>query len=79
MASTILNKEKNADLGWLEPMAQRIKEDPHVVQLPRIDMIDASTLSYYGGGGGSDVSVGGFTWSGHFTWESLPEEVSAPN
>jgi hypothetical protein len=21
--------------GWLEPMAQRIKEDPTVVQLPR--------------------------------------------
>ena len=28
---------------------------------PRIDMIDSSSLSYYGSGGGS-VSVGGFTW-----------------
>jgi len=55
-------------------MAQRILEDPTVVQIPRIDMIDASTISYYGGGGG-DVSVGGFTWSGHFTWESQPAEV----
>ena len=37
-------------------------------------MIDSSTLSYYGSGSGS-VSVGGFTWSGHFTWEGLPPKV----
>ena len=37
-------------------------------------MIDSSTLSYYGSGSGS-VSVGGFTWSGHFTWEGLPAKV----
>ena len=42
--------------------------------LVRIDMIDSSTLSYYGSGSGS-VSVGGFTWSGHFTWEGLPAKV----
>ena len=42
----------------------------------RIDMIDSSTLSYYGSGSGS-VSVGGFTWSGHFTWEGLPAKVEA--
>ena len=38
-------------------------------------MIDATSLSYFGGGGGGSVSVGGFTWSGHFTWEGLPREV----
>ena len=37
-------------------------------------MIDSNTLSYYGSGSGS-VSVGGFTWSGHFTWEGLPAKV----
>jgi len=69
-----LDSHCEATKGWLEPMARRIQEDPRVVQIPRIDMIDANTLSYYGGGGG-DVSVGGFTWSGHFTWESLPAQV----
>ena len=44
------------------------------LSLVRIDMIDSSTLSYYGSGSGS-VSVGGFTWSGHFTWEGLPAKV----
>jgi len=48
-----------------------------VVQIPRIDMIDATSLSFYGGGGGGSVSVGGFTWSGHFTWESQQPEAAA--
>ena len=84
-----LDSHCEATKGWLEPMAQRMKEDPTVVQIPRsaninmmvlslllvrIDMIDSSTLSYYGSGSGS-VSVGGFTWSGHFTWEGLPAKV----
>ena len=70
-----LDSHCEASKGWLEPMAQRIKEDPSVVEIPRIDMIDATSLSYFGGGGGS-VSVGGFTWSGHFTWEGIPESVA---
>ena len=85
-----LDSHCEATKGWLEPMAQRMKEDPTVVQIPRlvilklysrfksivsrIDMIDSTTLSYYGSGSGS-VSVGGFTWSGHFTWEGLPAKV----
>ena len=83
-----LDSHCEATKGWLEPMAQRMKEDPTVIQIPRygvgvlvslsflvrIDMIDSSTLSYYGSGSGS-VSVGGFTWSGHFTWEGLPAKV----
>jgi len=71
-----LDSHCEATKGWLEPMAQRMKEDPTVVQIPRIDMIDSTTLSYYGSGSGS-VSVGGFTWSGHFTWEGLPAKVAA--
>ena len=46
------------------------------LSLSRIDMIDSTTLSYYGSGSGS-VSVGGFTWSGHFTWEGLPAKVQS--
>ena len=70
-----LDSHCEATKGWLEPMAKRIGEDPTVVQIPRIDMIDATSISYYGGGGSNTVSVGGFTWSGHFTWESLPTRV----
>ena len=62
--------------GWYEPMAMRMVEDPQVVQIPRIDSISSSSISYSGGGGGYGISVGGFTWSGHFTWESLPKQVA---
>ena len=72
-----LDSHCEATKGWLEPMAKRIGEDPTVVQIPRIDMIDASSISYYGGGGSNTVSVGGFTWSGHFTWEGLPSHVQS--
>jgi len=71
-----LDSHCEAAKGWLEPMAQRIKDDPTVIEIPRIDMIDATSLSYYGSGGGT-ISVGGFTWSGHFTWEGLPADTAA--
>lgn len=35
-----------------------------------IDVIDAQSLSYYGGG---SSSVGGFWWSLHFNWQTIPE------
>ena len=34
-----------------------------------IDAIDDKTLEYSGNGG---LAVGGFTWSGHFTWREVP-------
>lgn len=35
-----LDSHCEATKGWLEPMAQRMKEDPTVVQIPRSDIID---------------------------------------
>ena len=32
---TFLDSHCEATKGWLEPMAQRMKEDPTVVQIPR--------------------------------------------
>ena len=40
-----------------------------------IDGIDDTTVAYHEGGREAEPQVGGFTWSGHFTWESLPEQV----
>ena len=49
--------------GWLEPMAQRVKDDPKTVVIPMIDSISDRTLEFYGHPGGISISVGGFTWS----------------
>lgn len=35
-----------------------------------IDVISSSSMAYYGGGSGS---IGGFSWSMHFTWENIPD------
>jgi len=38
------------------------------VVIPNIDGIDDRTIKFNGHPGGKSISVGGFTWSGHFTW-----------
>jgi polypeptide N-acetylgalactosaminyltransferase len=55
-----------------EPLLQRIKEDRRAVVCPIIDVIDDKTMEYYHGNG-EFFQIGGFTWSGHFTWINIPE------
>ncbi|XP_018020452.1 polypeptide N-acetylgalactosaminyltransferase 1 [Hyalella azteca] len=69
-----LDSHCEANEKWMEPMLQRIKESRTAVLVPIIDVIDDKTLEYYAGNG-RYFQVGGFTWSGHFTWiEVTPEE-----
>ena len=62
--------------GWLEPLAYHIKQHPKAVAIPSIDSIDHTSLEFHGSPGGVHISVGGFTWSGHFTWESYKGQGS---
>ncbi|XP_021962988.1 polypeptide N-acetylgalactosaminyltransferase 13 [Folsomia candida] len=57
--------------GWAEPLLARIKEDRKAVVCPIIDVIDDKTMEYYHGNG-EFFQIGGFTWSGHFTWINIP-------
>ena len=41
-----------------------------------LDVIDDKTLQYYNGNG-IYFQIGGFTWSGHFTWIDIPEREKA--
>ncbi len=65
-----LDSHCEATQGWLEPLLQRIKDKPTVLLIPAIDGISDRTIAFSGNPGGSGVNVGGFTWSGHFTWTS---------
>ncbi|CAG7726770.1 unnamed protein product [Allacma fusca] len=56
---------------WAEPLLQRIKEERTAVVCPIIDVIDDKTLEYYHSNG-EFFQIGGFTWSGHFTWINIP-------
>lgn len=55
----------------LEPMLHRIKEQRSAVVCPIIDVINDETFAYMFS---SDhkFQIGGFTWSGHFTWIPVP-------
>lgn len=67
-----LDSHCEANIKWLEPLLQRIKENRKAVLCPIIDVIDDKTLEYYA----SNLEyfqIGGFTWSGHFTWIEIPE------
>ena len=65
-----LDSHCEATPGWYEPLAQHIKDNPAAIAIPSIDSIDHTTLEFHGHPGGVSISVGGFTWSGHFTWEN---------
>ncbi|VEN35240.1 unnamed protein product [Callosobruchus maculatus] len=64
-------------VGWAEPLLQRIEEERTAVLVPLIDVIEADTFAY-STDGESSFQVGGFSWSGHFTWIDVqPSEVEA--
>ncbi|XP_011862534.1 PREDICTED: polypeptide N-acetylgalactosaminyltransferase 1 isoform X2 [Vollenhovia emeryi] len=69
---------------WLQPLLQRIKDNKSAVLMPIIDNISEETLEYFHDNEAFFFQVGGFTWSGHFTWiniqkheiESRPSPIS---
>ncbi|XP_050446110.1 polypeptide N-acetylgalactosaminyltransferase 1-like [Cataglyphis hispanica] len=56
---------------WLQPLLQRIKDNKNAVLMPIIDNISEETLEYFHDNEASFFQVGGFTWSGHFTWINI--------
>lgn len=67
-----LDSHCECNTGWLQPLLARIKENPLAFVVPIIDVIDDKTLEYYHGNG-NYFQVGGFTWSGHFTWIDISQ------
>ena len=68
-----LDSHCECNTGWLEPLLARIHEEPRAFVVPIIDVIDDKTLEYYHGNG-NYFQVGGFTWSGHFTWVDISQQ-----
>lgn len=62
-----LDSHCEATNGWLEPLLKTIKKDRRNVVCPVIDVISDKTMEY-SVGDRYYFQVGGFTWSGHFTW-----------
>nr|XP_023831763.1 polypeptide N-acetylgalactosaminyltransferase 12 isoform X2 [Salvelinus alpinus] len=68
---TFLDCHCECHKGWLEPLLERIKEEPSAVVCPVIDVIDWNTFQYLGNPG--EPQIGGFDWRLVFTWHSVPE------
>ncbi|KAI4454711.1 n-acetylgalactosaminyltransferase [Holotrichia oblita] len=67
-----LDAHCEANEGWLEPLLARIEQERTAVLVPIIDVIEANTLAY--ATNGDSFEVGGFSWSGHFTWIKIQDE-----
>ncbi|XP_011301434.1 polypeptide N-acetylgalactosaminyltransferase 1 [Fopius arisanus] len=59
---------------WLEPLLMRIQKKTDAVVMPIIDNISEETLEYYHDNRPEFFQVGGFTWSGDFTWIDIQEK-----
>lgn len=69
---TFLDAHCEANVGWLEPLLDRIQRDHHTVAVPVIDIISSSDFSY--SQTSSDV-IGGFSWDMQFNWHSVPQNI----
>jgi len=68
-----LDSHCEATKGWLEPLMQTVKDDYRNVVCPVIDIISDKNLEYISGNK-YFFQVGGFIWSGHFTWIDIDED-----
>lgn len=63
-----LDSHVETNVGYAEPILNRIRQDRKVLAIPVIDIINADTFAYTS----SPLVRGGFNWGLHFKWDSLP-------
>lgn len=66
-----LDSHIEANVGYIEPLLNRIKDDRHVLAIPVIDIINPDTFVYTP----SPLVRGGFNWGLHFKWDNLPKGI----
>ncbi|XP_064087973.1 polypeptide N-acetylgalactosaminyltransferase 11-like [Macrobrachium nipponense] len=64
-----LDSHVEVNVGWIEPLLARVKENRTHVVTPIIDVISPDTFQYTA----SPLVRGGFNWGLHFKWDSIPQ------
>lgn len=73
---TFLDAHVEVTAGWLQPLLARIKENPHSVVCPIIDIINEQTFAY---SKSFDLHWGSFNWNLHFRWFAMGEKQYLEN
>ena len=68
---TFLDSHCECNVGWVEPLLERIQLDTSTVVLPVIDPIHGKNFVYINYRG-SPIERGGFTWTFQFRWIKIP-------
>lgn len=69
---TFLDAHCEVNIGWLEPLLERIYHDKSTVVCPEIDVISDENFEYQHGPSG--IMRGIFNWDLHFRWRAVSQE-----
>ncbi|XP_060683879.1 polypeptide N-acetylgalactosaminyltransferase 5 [Hemiscyllium ocellatum] len=69
---TFLDSHVECNIGWLEPLLERVYLKRTKVACPAIEIINNEDMSYVGVSG---FLRGVFTWPMNFEWKAIPDEV----